>query len=436
MALALAAFPLCAESRWQPSDAGANRLSFESRGAGDLTVYGDREQWFDAVASTPFVQEDFSAGFTRPDQVNVCFQAVGSRADDRCFGPGQLVRGFSMRSSRGSIFDENTLDVDLVTLGPSILGTPTNVVGNNLSDPPWNPTRIDFTDGPTVVALDVYDGLTGGSVLIQVYDTADALIGDFTVNPTMVNTPAFAGFTSPVPVRRIDVNAIDSGGAELIGHLAFGGGAGRIAAQDSSLDLGAFALGERAVAQARLVNAGHLDQRVPAIRAPAAPFQLIHDECSGAVLSPSASCVMMLAAQPDHEGLQIDHWLPAGEDGPPIALRAQAMAPRAVTVPGHVDFGDIAVGQGSATQRVLVANLSLADLVLDDGFSVSAPFQLVGGSCLDPDVVLIAGDSCELDIAFQPVSAGLFDADVAMSGAGQSLGRISVAGRAVTGGGQ
>ncbi|MFB9067674.1 choice-of-anchor D domain-containing protein [Pseudofulvimonas gallinarii] len=400
-------------------------------GRGGLQLFADRQALLDAAAGLALTEEDFSGGFVPSTGVRVCFQALGHRSNDPCFRPGTLAPGFGIRGSRGSIFDANALDVDVVVLGRDLFDMPTEVVGNNLLDLPRNPTRIDFDPHPTVVGMDVYDATQGLEVRIEAYAEDDTLIGAFAVQPAALNIGAFAGFISDVPVRRVEVNAINDGSGEMIGRLLFGGGAGRLAAAQDRVDLGAVPQGGAAHAVARFSNAGHLPLPV-ALQLPPAPFALLDDDCSGGTLAAGDSCDVLVMLDSDARGVHVDHWQPA--PGVSVELAAQVLPSRLVTAPGHLDFGAVSSGATSATQTVVVRNATAVAIQTGLSVAVPAPFVRTGGSCPSAGIDLAPGEACTLDIAFNPLVAGEFDADLALFHADGQGDGITLAGRATQGG--
>lgn len=421
-----------ATHRWPTAAAPSGLPAAPQGGPGDLTIYPDRPAFLAAVDGQPLTFEDFADGFTGPSMISVCYQAISDIADDPCFGPGDVAPGFGIRSSRGSIFDANTQDIDLVALGASFLGTPTKVVGANVPDPPNNPTRISFDDGPTAVAMDVYDGLQGGNVAVSVYAADDAFVGSFTVTPTGTNGPAFAGFTSPRPIAYVEVNALAENGAELIGNLHFGGGPGRLTPADA--DFGVIATGETRTLPVEFRNDGQRPLLVGSVPPPPAPFAIAGDACSGAVLAPAATCMVQVAFAPAYASVFAhEASVPSNDpDGPAgWSLRGEAVLAKTTPAPGAVDFGSVAVGASAGAQTVTLSNLTGATATVAAIAAPPAPFQRSGGSCGAVPFQLAPGASCTLDYTFQPQSAGSHSAAVAVAGLGDAAARVRLHGRAV-----
>ncbi len=419
---------------WPDAGQGLESAPLIERGSGSLQVFDDRDDLLAAVAGIDLVHEDFSGGLVPASGMRVCYQAVGHRANDPCFVPGDLEPGFGVRSSRGSIFDENTIDIDIVALGAGFLGIPDTVIGNNVTDLPYNPLRIDFHPATTVVGMDVYDGMLGGPVQIDAYALDDSLIGTFTVQPADINVAAFAGMISDVPIRRVEVNAPSDGGGELIGRLLFGGGAGHLAAVHGDVDLGTVAVGATAGAALELANRGHLALAEIQLQSVPAPFTITADGCTGLQLAGGKTCTVEIAFAGAGAGVHLATWWPIGNDGPAIQLRADAVAARLQTAPGHLDFGDIPAGTSSSTQAVTVSNGTGAAIGTGLPVSVPAPFSRAGGDCPEAGIALAPGASCQLEIAFSPPAAGDYDSDLILYDADGGPGGISLAGRGVSGG--
>jgi hypothetical protein len=388
---------------------------------GALVTYPALTDFLAATNGLDLAFEDFEGGFAPPNGMRVCFQAVASTSDDPCFAPGQLVPGFGIRSSGGNIWDPVTgVDSDLVVLGAGTRGIGSTVVGADVPDPPENPTQIAFDNNPTAIAMDVYDGLLGQPVQIEAYDANDQLIGIFTVMPASASLPAFAGFTSPVPVRRVAVNALSSGGGELIDNLYFGGGAGHLEAAPAQADFDAVALGGTKTLPITLSNDGALDLQLGAIPAPPSPFSIATDACSGSSLAPGADCTIEFAFAPtfaSEYSTALD--IPAGGVASThLNLIGQGVRARVSPMPGAIDFGTVDVGGAPGSAELTLANLTGAPLSVTTIAAVSAPFAQSGGSCAAPPFDLAPGDECTLQLSFAPMSIGETDAALTITGSG------------------
>lgn len=416
--------------QWPAASPAPEPAPLVERSDGPLQVFDDRDELLAAVAGIDLVHEDFTGSLVPAFGQRICYQAVGHRSNDPCFIPGDLAPGFGMRSSRGSIFAASG-DIDLIVLD-SYMGLPTPMIGNNVLDLPHNPVRIDFDPLVSVVGMDVLDGIAGGPVQIDAYGPDEALLGSFTVHPDEGLT-GFAGMISTVPIRRVDINAPTDGGGELIGRLLFGGGVGRLEAVDGGLDLGTVPAGTPPAGTFQLANAGHLGLATLQLQPLPAPFALLADHCSGSGLDGGATCTVEVALADPAPGLHLATWQPLGSDGPEIGLRADVVAPRLQTVPGHLDFGEVVAGTSSAPQSVTVINGTGATLSTGLPVVVPAPFSRVGGDCPEAGIELAPGHMCELDIVFSPQAAGEHDRELTVYNAG-GPGGLTLAGRGVLGG--
>lgn len=400
------------------------------QGTGDLTVHASRAALIGAAGGMDLVHEDFSSGFIFGPEVGSCFQAVGSHSDDPCFAPGDLAPGFAIRSSRGSIFDANLFDSDVAVLGSGVLNTPGPVIGANISDPPWNPTHINFDPPRTLVGMDAYDGMQAGVVRISAFDADGLLIGSFEVDPPQTNQAAFAGFTSTRPVHRVEINALESGGAELIGALVFGGSDGVAAANPSALEFGAIAVGGTGHAVVTLDNHGQLPLHLANAEPPSASFVLVEDACSGISLAPAGTCEMAYAFTPPHAGrFEGTAILP---DGAALPLSGVGVDAWISASPGHLQFPEVSVG-ASANATLVLRNPGSATQAVSAIASSSAVFSAAGGDCGAPPFELQAGGSCELVVAFAPQRPGRVDARLTISSVGATLAEASMAASATAG---
>ena len=422
------------DHEWPVATPVATDMPAVERGSGALQVYADRDGLLAAVNGVKLVSEDFSGALVPESGVRTCYQALGHLSNDPCFVPGELEPGFGMRSSRGSIFDANTFDIDIAALGPGLLGTDGPVVGNNVLDLPYNPTRIDFYPPVTVVGMDAYDGTLGGPVQIDAHGVDGSLIGSFTVQPAAPNQGAFAGMTSTAPIRYVAVNATSDGGGELIGRLLFGGGPGHLDAVDGNGDLGTVAVGSAAAATLQLANQGHLALDAIQLQPLPAPFALTADACSGSTLAAGQTCTVEIGLVGAGPGVHLASWHPAGDGGGAIELRADVVSARLLTAPGHLDFGDVATGSSSTAQSVTVRNGSGGSIDSGLPLVLPAPFSRVGGDCPDTGIALAPGASCQLDIVFHPQTAGDYDSELPVYHGDGGTGGISLSGRGVQGG--
>jgi len=389
---------------------------------GVLVTYGSLTEFLAATTSLTLTFEDFEGGYAPANGMRVCFQAVASSSDDPCFRPGDLVGGFGIRSSGGNIWDPATgVDSDLIVLGTGTRGMPSTVVGANVPDPPTNPTEITFDAPRTAVAMDVYEGFSGAPVQIEAYDVDDQLAGVFMVSPASSSLPAFAGFTSAVPIKRIAVEALGDGTGELVDNLYFGGGAGHlaVAAQDDG-DFDAVALGRTQALAITVTNDGGVGQPIGSIAAPAAPFSIANDACSNTTLAAGASCALQLMFSPVYaSAFAASIEIPApGSETAQYDIRGEGVRARLSPAPGVLDFENANTGGGPVTRTLTISNLTGGDLDVASIAAPSGPFAQNGGSCPAPPFSLAPGDTCTLDYTFSPTATGQFDSAATITSSG------------------
>jgi hypothetical protein len=386
---------------------------------GGLAIYDTAAAFDAATAGLDLTVEDFSGGYTPPGAIHTCFQALSSQSDDPCYGPGDLAPGFSIRSTRGSIFHDGpgwavvpgsaVYDSDVVEVGASVLGSAGALVGANIFDPPYDPTQVSFDGSITAVAFDAYEGQAGGMLQIIAYDAGDTEIGRFTVTPAATNVPAFVGFTSAVPVDRVTIDGVADGSGELIGNLRFGGGAGHVRVSAETLDFGVAAPGASGSASVTVTNAGDLTLYMGGSAVAQAVFSIDSDTCAGAALARGASCSIEVGFHPDawrrfHGTLLIPGSDPAGPTL--VALEGEGVQARVLAAPGNVDFGSTAIGSSSAPQAIALENLEPVPVSVTAISTLEAPFAQTGGDCASPPFDLAPGAHCTLEIGFTPSGIG------------------------------
>lgn len=395
--------------------------------------FPDRAALIAHAGATPLLEETWARGFAPAGSLAECFQAVGARVDDPCLAPGAAVAGFAVRTRLGSVF-YNGADVDLVMLGEGFLGLPGRAVGNNvIGEGELTPTVIEFSPPVTLVGLTLHEPMSGGDVRVRVFGAGDQPLAEQVV--ALPGGNGFGGFSSSVPVVRVEFNAIAPDGGELFSGLLFGGGGGRLEVAGGG-DFGIGLRGERRETTVVLANSGALELAVagfPALAALPAPFAVVGDQCTGAVLPPGATCELVLSFTPAHDG-EFRHVLPlepVAEEG--IELSGQARGPRLATEPGHLSFGEVAIGTGSAPQQLVLTNLTGA-AVTQVPVVLPEAVARAGGDCGEATIDLAPGESCTLSLAFHPTDAGEFDAELPFLQAGRVAALATISGRATTGG--
>jgi hypothetical protein len=154
-----------------------------------------------------------------------------------------------------------------------------------------------------------------------------------------------------------------------------------------------------------------------------ADFAVTGDSCTGADLVPGATCDVSASFSPTATGdrsmtLAVRH---TGLNSPlQVALGgvggAQGTAAAISLAPRSLDFAPLHVGRTSPYQTVTVSNAGgTAPLTMTAPPSLAGPgaasFAIVHDRC---DAPVAPGDSCEIDIAFDPQAAGALSASLVL----------------------
>lgn len=397
---------------WQagmaPADTrGGQEMPRPSRGSGDLELFANLADFQTATDGWDLAFEDFSS--ISPNYGAPCYEPANSDMGQPgttffapvCFQPGALVPGFSVRSN----LDVGDHGHGMWIFGVGIAGLPVSVVG---AQSPASTTLVDFHGGVMAVAMDAFDWQAGTPLSFVVLGEGGRHLGDFTLTGTVPSQGVFAGFISPEPVHRVEVRSL-SGATQMISQLRFGGQPGGYTVNRTQLHFGAVPPGGNAVASVSLEQTGDLPVQLPGLSAPAEPFVVLVDDCSGEVLAPGESCELTYSYEPvlvqsDRQELQLP--LSSGAPGDSHLL----LTGRGVDTHLHLDtpvlaFGDLAAGQ-QATASAVVANHEAVPLQVATIGAVSAPFDLVAGpdACPPAPFELESGESCRL--TYQATSAG------------------------------
>ncbi len=379
-----------------------------ARGSGGLQMFPDLAAFQAATTGISLVFEDFSA---RPaNNVSPCYEPINSDMGQpgtaflapTCFSPSQVVPGFSVRSDLGT----GGHGFGLTYFGGQITGAGSNVVG---AISPAQATFLDFHDGPVAVAMDVFDWQAGSPLSFIVRGLGGETLGDFTLTPSSPTTPVFAGFISAEPILRVEIRSAAST-TQMFSNLRFGGHPGGFAVSEQALRFGPMALDDDAEASVDLLHTGDLPVTVPALPAPAAPFAVAADGCSGQVLSVGASCTMRYVYAPDLERsdrTEIGISDPTGGETE-LVLSGRGVAPTLATSTEVLNFAEVEVG-GSTVAAVVVSNPVAVALAVATISAPAEPFQIhtIAGQCPPTPFVLDPGQSCLLSYSFAPLSDGL-----------------------------
>jgi hypothetical protein len=132
------------------------------------------------------------------------------------------------------------------------------------------------------------------------------------------------------------------------------------------------------------------------------------DDCTGATIAAGGACTIQVSFGPTATGtrsgtLTIDGNLPGGQAGPFALSGTGLSAPQIVLSPsGTLNFGDVTVGQTSASQLVEVANTGQSTATLDS-FNAVAPFALGANTC---GATLAGQTGCTVALTYTPTARG------------------------------
>lgn len=146
------------------------------------------------------------------------------------------------------------------------------------------------------------------------------------------------------------------------------------------------------------------------------PFWTTSSTCH--VLEPGESCSIEMVFDPLHPGIwrgwqevrsQIE-----GEPWAELELSGEGTGPWAPLTPEHLVFESVAVGMTTAPQTITLESqdheeFTIADISftqVDDQPLSSAPFQVVGGSCHEGEL-LGPGETCTIEVAMAPTRFGV-----------------------------
>jgi hypothetical protein len=153
-------------------------------------------------------------------------------------------------------------------------------------------------------------------------------------------------------------------------------------------------------------------------------FRLLHEDCTGALLGPSASCTAQVRFQPEDAGAKRAQFTLVGNQGEPfqINLTGAGVDPQVSLTPQSHDFGKQAVGTSSRGQVFALTNNGDTSLQLSGASIVGAnedQFRLAGDDCTD--VTLQPGAGCAVRVKFAPDARGARSATLRITGDGGSL---------------
>lgn len=430
LVLALAAGAVCATAvaerpaDWQEWNAARDSVASAPMpapaGAGDdLTIHQDLDAFQDATDGWGMVVEDFEDSPRPPVSLGPCDEPLnhltgqpGTAFIQSCYLPGNVIAGFSVRSTIPQ-------GVGLFAFGDGQNGLDSYKIGTT---PGGVGVLVDIFGGPTGVAMDLNDWNSVSPIDVYAYDHDDELIGSFTVAPQSPVESVFAGFTSPRPVKRVEISGSNAGVGLALDNLRFGGGSGSLdidagaprtatgpkpagtSMTDARLDFGAVAVTGTATAQATVSNSGFLEMTVDAVQEPDSPFALTDDGCAGQALAPGADCTLEFAFAPEYVwdfSARVAIATDGGEAGS-VELLGRGVNPQLHVGPGVLAFGEAVPGSQSDPRQLTLVNPSDAPIQVTAFDDPGGVFAAVSDTCGQAPFTLEAGASCQREFAFAP----------------------------------
>ncbi|MBB5208817.1 choice-of-anchor D domain-containing protein [Chiayiivirga flava] len=275
----------------------------------------------------------------------------------------------------------------------------------NIGDAPLNVTSIDAAAAPFAP-----DGSGDCPVAPFPLAAGASCTLAYTFSPA-VTGPAAAS---------IAVAADVPGGGTI--DLSGNGTQGNLTIAPALVDFGNVAVGATSVASVvTLFNDGTASLEVTAIDAATAPFALDAGSTCAAVpftLAPGTGCDLAYTFGPVAAGAAADT-IAVTADAPGAGsfdLSGVGTLGELTVAPAVLDFGDIPVGNSSASEMVTLTNTGDAALQVVSFATASAPFeQLAFGSCPGSlPFALAPGESCTVFYRFQPTAAGLASEAIAI----------------------
>ena len=153
-------------------------------------------------------------------------------------------------------------------------------------------------------------------------------------------------------------------------------------------------------------------------------FKLLHEDCTGSPLNPSASCTAQVRFQPDSAGPKVAQLSFFGDQdgGAQVNLTGVGVDPQASLTPESHDFGRQALGTSSRAEAFALTNQGTTPLRLSGASIVGADadqFRLAADDCTD--VTLPAGARCAVQVRFAPDAGGARSARLRLTGDGGTV---------------
>jgi len=300
--------------------------------------------------------------------------------------------------------------------------------------------------------------LYGDIVRISLYMDGSE-VASTTTDPTSGALWTTGSFTVDVPNGnnhiwdvRAEAKVLTPGGANIFDFNRLAGDLGpggrsitvntvslepNISVSPTSLDFGAVTVGNTSAVQTVTVkNTGTADLNIGSLLTTGG-FSIQSDNCSGATVAASGgSCTVDVVFEPTADGaLTGTLSIPSDDSSIPnvdVALSGTGTSvsePNISVSPAAKSFGNVTVGDTSATQTFTVSNTGTADLNIGS-VTKTGDFSITADNCSGAIVAAQSG-SCTVDVVFEPGSDGALTGklsipsndpdtpfDVALSGTG------------------
>ncbi|MCL5022304.1 MAG: choice-of-anchor D domain-containing protein [Nitrospirae bacterium] len=182
-----------------------------------------------------------------------------------------------------------------------------------------------------------------------------------------------------------------------------------------SYNFGAVFIGNTADKTFIVSNVGVATLQIYSVEAPAAPFSIQNDGCSGKSVAPGATCSIVVRFTPTAVGVFSSSFYINSNDPettPPSHKRfevdltgAGGGAPNITVSPLAIDFGNVQVGQTSPAQTINVRNDGTMPLTISSISTPGAPFASSHNCPIGP-ATLAVGETCQVTVTATPSIQG------------------------------
>jgi hypothetical protein len=207
--------------------------------------------------------------------------------------------------------------------------------------------------------------------------------------------------------------------------------AGALSVSPSALAFGSIETGDTSAQQTLLVsNTGSAALTISSLATSnAIEWVIVSTTCQGATLIPMATCNVLLRFEPQAVGarsgsLTLTHNAPMAGSVTSVTLTGTGLTP---SVPGvsvsplRLEFGNVAVGQASASQTLTLTNTGRTAASISGYVLSAAEFAVTASTCgaaSGGGSITASGGSCTLTLVLTPSAAGVRSATLSVNFAG------------------